>query len=177
MATIVSATGLSEEEVNSWLVKAWASQKDSADEQPVTNWLSKSSGEYLVELWFAQHSSHPYPTRKEKQQMLQLTGLTKQQLTNWFRNARIKFRTTTGQDYDTRKLPQSSVDYLSKCLADRSRGLQTNQDIHREWFNLAIQKEASGSALCCLGRVMQQAAADECIHGVAQSLRSEYRVK
>ncbi|KAF8466693.1 Homeodomain-like protein [Kalaharituber pfeilii] len=38
--------------------------------------------------WLNSHITHPYPTEEEKQQLCQMTGLTMNQISNWFINAR-----------------------------------------------------------------------------------------
>jgi len=38
--------------------------------------------------WFDDHSSHPYPTDEEKQELARITGTGQQQITNWFINHR-----------------------------------------------------------------------------------------
>ncbi|KAL3419303.1 Homeobox protein PKNOX1 [Phlyctema vagabunda] len=38
--------------------------------------------------WFVAHLQHPYPTEDEKQELMRLTGLQMNQISNWFINAR-----------------------------------------------------------------------------------------
>jgi hypothetical protein len=38
--------------------------------------------------WLAEHSDHPYPTESEKDELKQLTGLKRSQISNWLANAR-----------------------------------------------------------------------------------------
>ncbi|KZF21700.1 Homeodomain-like protein, partial [Xylona heveae TC161] len=42
----------------------------------------------LLRSWFHEHLSHPYPSEEEKQELMQRTGLTMSQVSNWFINAR-----------------------------------------------------------------------------------------
>ncbi|KAI9250736.1 hypothetical protein BY458DRAFT_524449 [Sporodiniella umbellata] len=49
--------------------------------------LPKEVTEYLRK-WLIQHKKHPYPAEKEKAELAQKTGLTVNQISNWFINAR-----------------------------------------------------------------------------------------
>ncbi|KAI9893468.1 MAG: hypothetical protein M1814_006765 [Vezdaea aestivalis] len=42
----------------------------------------------LLRKWFLDHSHHPYPSEDEKQMLMQQTGLSMAQISNWFINAR-----------------------------------------------------------------------------------------
>jgi len=42
----------------------------------------------VLRMWFQDHVAHPYPTEEEKQFLMQQTGLTISQISNWFINAR-----------------------------------------------------------------------------------------
>ncbi|ABN66947.2 predicted protein [Scheffersomyces stipitis CBS 6054] len=43
---------------------------------------------YILLKWLNDHLSHPYPNSFEKNQLMMMTGLNQQQLSNWFINAR-----------------------------------------------------------------------------------------
>lgn len=43
---------------------------------------------YILLKWLNDHLSHPYPNSFEKTQLMMTTGLSQQQLSNWFINAR-----------------------------------------------------------------------------------------
>lgn len=43
---------------------------------------------YVLLKWLNEHLNHPYPNSFEKNQLMLLTGLNQQQLSNWFINAR-----------------------------------------------------------------------------------------
>ncbi|KAF7729726.1 hypothetical protein EC973_003804 [Apophysomyces ossiformis] len=49
--------------------------------------LPKEVTEFLKH-WLVQHKKHPYPTEKEKMDLAYRTGLTVNQISNWFINAR-----------------------------------------------------------------------------------------
>ncbi|CDH57597.1 hypothetical protein RO3G_08713 [Lichtheimia corymbifera JMRC:FSU:9682] len=49
--------------------------------------LPKQVTEYL-KAWLVDHKQHPYPSEKEKLHLAQQTGLTVNQISNWFINAR-----------------------------------------------------------------------------------------
>jgi hypothetical protein len=42
----------------------------------------------ILKGWLAEHSDHPYPTDGEKDELKQLTGLKRSQISNWLANAR-----------------------------------------------------------------------------------------
>ncbi|RVX70849.1 hypothetical protein B0A52_06005 [Exophiala mesophila] len=42
----------------------------------------------ILKQWLADHSDHPYPTEREKDELKQLTGLKRSQIANWLANAR-----------------------------------------------------------------------------------------
>ena len=42
----------------------------------------------ILKSWLAEHSDHPYPTDREKDELKQLTGLKRSQISNWLANAR-----------------------------------------------------------------------------------------
>ncbi|KAM5378649.1 hypothetical protein ACJZ2D_004448 [Fusarium nematophilum] len=42
----------------------------------------------ILRTWFASHERHPYPSVEDVQDLQAQTGLTRQQVTNWFANAR-----------------------------------------------------------------------------------------
>jgi hypothetical protein len=56
--------------------------------------LPKSSTRILKD-WFISHSSHPYPTEKEKGMLQDQTGLTVRQISHWFVNARRRGNVTS----------------------------------------------------------------------------------
>ncbi|OAD72245.1 Homeodomain-like DNA binding domain-containing transcription factor, partial [Phycomyces blakesleeanus NRRL 1555(-)] len=49
--------------------------------------LPKEVTEFL-KTWLVRHKKHPYPTEKEKLELAYRTGLTVNQISNWFINAR-----------------------------------------------------------------------------------------
>ncbi|XP_022750420.1 BEL1-like homeodomain protein 11 [Durio zibethinus] len=44
----------------------------------------------ILRSWLFEHFLHPYPTDSEKQMLASQTGLTKNQISNWFINARVR---------------------------------------------------------------------------------------
>ncbi|KXH67664.1 hypothetical protein CSAL01_03587 [Colletotrichum salicis] len=50
----------------------------------------------VLKTWFDNHERHPYPTPDQAERLLKQTGLSKQQLTNWFANTRRRRRIRPG---------------------------------------------------------------------------------
>ncbi|GKU15972.1 unnamed protein product [Fusarium langsethiae] len=46
----------------------------------------------ILRNWFAAHERHPYPTIQDVQDLQEQTGLNRQQVTNWFANARRRVK-------------------------------------------------------------------------------------
>lgn len=44
----------------------------------------------ILKSWFLDHFKHPYPSDKEKEDIMEQTGLTKTQVNNWFINKRVR---------------------------------------------------------------------------------------
>lgn len=42
----------------------------------------------ILKKWLSEHADHPYPNEKERDELKQLTGLTRSQINNWLANAR-----------------------------------------------------------------------------------------
>lgn len=67
-----------------------ASEEEDGDSEPYNKKrgsLPKSTTN-LLKAWLFDHHGHPYPTENEKQEMAQKFGLTVNQISNWFINAR-----------------------------------------------------------------------------------------
>lgn len=54
----------------------------------------------ILKQWLAEHNDHPYPNEREKDELKQLTGLKRSQISNWLANARRrgKVRPAEGSD-------------------------------------------------------------------------------
>lgn len=66
------------------------SRSSSCDSQ-MGNFSAKGYSRHVNEVllgWVEEHSDNPYPSAKEKQKIMEETGLTKMQLKNWFCNIR-----------------------------------------------------------------------------------------
>lgn len=48
----------------------------------------------ILKDWLARHKRHPYPNEEEKAQLVQQTGLARNQISNWFINARRRILQT-----------------------------------------------------------------------------------
>lgn len=52
-------------------------------------YLPKHARELLME-WLMAHKDHPYPTAEEKEELARQCGITQEQVSNWFINARAR---------------------------------------------------------------------------------------
>ncbi|GLE02466.1 hypothetical protein PINS_up011304 [Pythium insidiosum] len=68
--------------------------------------LARESNEFMV-AWFLAHKSNPYPSATERAQIATRTGLTEQQVRNWFANMRKRHWK-----------PKSSSSKKPRCLLD-----------------------------------------------------------
>src|SRR6202041_808193 len=66
-----------------------AAMKSFTDDRPRKNGarFSRDSVKTL-KAWLADHADHPYPNDREKDELKQLTGLKRSQISNWLANAR-----------------------------------------------------------------------------------------
>lgn len=64
-----------------------ANKVSSNDKRKTRSNLPKGTT-YILLNWLNDHINHPYPNNFEKNQLMVLTGLNQQQLSNWFINAR-----------------------------------------------------------------------------------------
>jgi len=53
----------------------------------------------VLQKWFAEHSSCPYPTKSEKLELMRLSGLNYKSVTTWFSNARFRDRRNQGKSF------------------------------------------------------------------------------
>ncbi|OQE34823.1 hypothetical protein PENCOP_c015G00305 [Penicillium coprophilum] len=77
------------------LTNGWDSKHQStSDHIPGSRSYRRLPSEAVkfLRLWLHQHQGYPYPTHKERQEMEQQTGLDKNQILNWFSNARRRKR-------------------------------------------------------------------------------------
>lgn len=71
--------------------------------------LTRKSNEFMV-AWFLHHKSNPYPSAAERIQIAEKTGLSEQQVRNWFANMRK--RHWKPRDEKTSKKPRCLLDML-----------------------------------------------------------------
>ncbi|CAG8634700.1 9579_t:CDS:2, partial [Ambispora leptoticha] len=70
------------------------SMDQSPESPPASKPLKRKRGNLpkqttaLLKSWLADHKKHPYPTEDQKLYLVRETGLTLQQISNWFINAR-----------------------------------------------------------------------------------------
>jgi Homeobox KN domain/Tc5 transposase DNA-binding domain len=51
----------------------------------------------ILKAWFNEHSAHPYPTDKEKDELKKQTGLKRSQISNWLANTRRRSKISSGR--------------------------------------------------------------------------------
>lgn len=85
--------------------------KPPVDQSPSASRFTSSTIRTLRS-WFLKHDEHPYPNSRQIETLQNQTNLTKKQITNWFANARRRYRTR----------PQR---YSSPFLGDVNAALET----------------------------------------------------
>ncbi|KAI3819400.1 hypothetical protein L1987_13234 [Smallanthus sonchifolius] len=67
----------------------------------------------VLRVWLFDHFLHPYPTDMDKQMLANQTGLSRNQVSNWFINARVRLWKPMVEEVhtlETRQLPKTSSD-------------------------------------------------------------------
>ncbi|PIA55895.1 hypothetical protein AQUCO_00700310v1 [Aquilegia coerulea] len=64
----------------------------------------------ILRSWLFEHFLHPYPNESEKLTLASQTGLTKNQVSNWFINARVRLWKPMIEEMYTEELGESSID-------------------------------------------------------------------
>ncbi|CAG9533968.1 unnamed protein product [Cercopithifilaria johnstoni] len=85
-------------------------EEDNSDSKRKTQLPTKAVE--LLKTWLFLHSSHPYPSEKEKAMLSRETGLQMVQINNWFINARrrILVQSKESRDVDFIQEPNSNTD-------------------------------------------------------------------
>ncbi|KAI8376169.1 uncharacterized protein BYT42DRAFT_573673 [Radiomyces spectabilis] len=82
--------------------------------------LPKDVTEFLKR-WLVQHKKHPYPTEKEKMDLAYRTGLTVNQISNWFINARRRILQPMLESENQRQALDTSAYYELIALEEKRR--------------------------------------------------------
>ncbi|KAL6364457.1 hypothetical protein LRP88_01858 [Fusarium phalaenopsidis] len=95
--------------VTSW-TPSYPDGLDNDGESPKVGARFSSRSVKILRNWFADHESHPYPSSKEVEMLQFQTGLSGQQITNWFGNfrRRYKFRALRPVSLDIRNWVEPS---------------------------------------------------------------------
>lgn len=64
----------------------------------------------ILKQWLAEHSEHPYPNEREKDDLKQLTGLKRSQISNWLANARRRGKVRPADNSDPSSPMLGAVD-------------------------------------------------------------------
>jgi hypothetical protein len=118
LVQIKAATDLTGKQIKFWLKNKRKQHKMETGESlsPKENTGSQSSqstqSKSYLQDWFAQNSQ--YPTKKEKAEIMTVTGLSKEQIDSWFRRERAQ------QGSSTFRFPTSSVKYLNNWCTEHS---------------------------------------------------------
>jgi ATP-dependent protease HslVU (ClpYQ) peptidase subunit len=83
IAEMVTATSLTEQQITLWFQR----ERKRAGVVRSKNRLLKSAVNVLRQ-WYGDHADDPYHRSEEIAEMVEATGLTEQQITDWFRNER-----------------------------------------------------------------------------------------
>ncbi|KAK7261331.1 hypothetical protein RIF29_27640 [Crotalaria pallida] len=95
----------------------------------------------ILKAWLFEHFLHPYPTDNDKHMLASQTGLSRNQVSNWFINARVRVwkpmveeihtletKGATGDDDDNKNNNSSKNDETSSCNEVGSTSLQPRVD-------------------------------------------------
>ncbi|OBS23041.1 hypothetical protein FPOA_09359 [Fusarium poae] len=96
----------------------------------------------VLNKWLSNHTHHPYPTVAEVESMIRQTGLSKQQVLNWFANARRrkKFERPDTTDYSS-----GSSEAISRDIPlQRPPTPAFQQSPFERWRNSPPEDEPSG---------------------------------
>eukprot|EP00956_Cyclotella_meneghiniana_P018905 scaffold31902_cov43-Cyclotella_meneghiniana.AAC.2 len=63
-----------------------------------------------LKIWFAEHESHPYPTKDQRAELALITGLTEDQVRNWFNRERYLKGKSNTREYN--RLSSATKDHL-----------------------------------------------------------------
>jgi hypothetical protein len=81
----------------------------------------------ILKKWYEIHQDYPYPTRREKETLIEKTGLTIVQVNSWFSNERRKKRNSVESESSGSDVPSenqqkpydSKVDHLLICGCEK----------------------------------------------------------
>ncbi|KAK9376269.1 homeobox KN domain-containing protein [Lipomyces chichibuensis] len=74
----------------------------------------------ILRNWLNAHVQHPYPTEEEKTMFMQQTGLTMNQISNWFINARRRRLPTLNKEAAAAAAATAAIAHRSLSASDRS---------------------------------------------------------
>ncbi|KAK9315725.1 homeobox KN domain-containing protein [Lipomyces starkeyi] len=74
----------------------------------------------ILRNWLNAHVQHPYPTEEEKTTFMQQTGLTMNQISNWFINARRRRLPTLNKEAAAAAAATAAITHRSLSAGDRS---------------------------------------------------------
>lgn len=95
----------------------------------------------LLETWFQEHLSSPYPNKEEKRELSERTGLTAIQVNNWFYNKRSRTPKADGDE-------SSSTDYSYQQSESPSTSHIAEDNEEGNSQSLCSQDEFSFSLVC-----------------------------
>uniref|UniRef100_A0ACD5U2B4 Uncharacterized protein n=1 Tax=Avena sativa TaxID=4498 RepID=A0ACD5U2B4_AVESA len=82
----------------------------------------------VLRAWLFEHFLHPYPTDSDKQMLAKQTGLTRNQVSNWFINARVRLWKPMVEEIHNLEMRQG---HKNSSAADKSQlGVQQHQTQH-----------------------------------------------
>ncbi|KAI7879042.1 hypothetical protein K492DRAFT_131919, partial [Lichtheimia hyalospora FSU 10163] len=73
----------------------------------------------ILKNWLAEHKKHPYPNEDEKCQLVRQTGLARNQISNWFINARRRILRPMLEEGDEDEDEDDHISYDDKWRSSR----------------------------------------------------------
>lgn len=121
-AEMMKVTGMDKDQINNWFGSERKRRKKAAGIETKPRAVNVRRSESTVaqlESWFEENQDNPYPNKEEKLALALVTGMTEQQITDWFARARVrKKKAAGGTTSPVAKFSKAAVDYLKNWIAE-----------------------------------------------------------
>lgn len=125
----------------------------------------------VLRAWLFEHFLHPYPKDADKHMLARQTGLTRNQVSNWFINARVRLWKPMVEEMYVEETKEAEVDHGSNDKTGKESGEKKEDALSKEGAagnNGNINEQQSGK-ITKLDNIAQDGGADEKPAGVPKS--------